>query len=939
MARVKNVDKRLRGIPLSSGRTLGFGEQADGVDVEAEVEAAWIANGALLVTDGTSAPPIPTAIVTAIIGVAEGWDADHYFPPEVLVRDEGILYVSLQGSVNRKPAANPGYWFEIDSGVEGGIGIPLTQKGAANGVATLDGTSRLTGSQLPASVATAIAAAIATAEGASDVAGTAATDSAAILAQKGAANGIATLDGGERLPAVQLPSSAVSDSRGSATGDLLLFDGASFVRIPRGAPGEQMVVGLDGTVRYQPATSLNLDAIIAEGVTPTEALEKANAAFAAAGGGKLVIGGGAVKEYTFKKMVLQTGVKWIAPAGPRATVIKQEVGVAEPLVQSAVGPVQNTEVDGLSFVPNEQGYALLLEALEDPVKKTGGLFENIFRNCLFGRSSSPAEMAPVWLRGSPTNASLIHQFVYFKNCTFYRANTGANANKNRCIKITGRCEKIFADEQCIYNGSTAQEKVGTNIEIGREFSSPTALTAEAAAGATRYTAASVAGIEAGKIVRVGEGATADTRKVKEVVGKEIVLTLALAFTHAVGENSYLLAGENAPSFIGIRGTSQNCYLNAYVDKSLVVSIGGKTPMDMEYATRGVRVVEESWHFSGNVRPLNVSEGTSNGTGTATVGSNIITEATGEWANGNIVNGRGISGLEVTNVTGGAGALTLTLSDNVAANGTTGAQSISLVKGGKGEGYIYSFENNSLAEYEYHPQGAIDRTVIADATSSATPRNLTRGAPLQVITTSGLTPVITAEGNVLKVGKSREVILGSGAAIKTVYGQHGVGEELTLRAPSTTLIENVGNITIPSGGKMTLAAGDAITLRRQDHAGTLTWIVAGVVRAQEELEGAAFEAINEHLGTPAGFAAATWAIKNGRVYLDGHFEATAEIPASTKLCGLPAAAHPESKHLLLPAVTSVYTTITVATNGELVAQAIMKSGAKMGLSGINFPLKP
>lgn len=75
------------------------------------------------------------------------------------------------------------------------------QKGAPNGIATLDGTSKLTAGQLPTSVATSIAAAITTAEAASDPVGSA----AAVLAQKGAANGIASLDGEAHLPTAQLP--------------------------------------------------------------------------------------------------------------------------------------------------------------------------------------------------------------------------------------------------------------------------------------------------------------------------------------------------------------------------------------------------------------------------------------------------------------------------------------------------------------------------------------------------------------------------------------------------------------------------------------------------------------------------------------------------------------------------------------------------------------
>jgi hypothetical protein len=239
MARVKNVDKRLRGLPLSSGRTLGFGEEADGVNVEDEVEAAWIASGSLLVTDGTTEPPAPTAVVTSIDGVAEGWDAEHYFPPKILVRDEGVLYVSKQGSVNKKPADNPEDWLEIDSGVEGGIGIPLAQKGAPNGVATLDGTSKLTGSQLPTSVGTAIASAISTAEAASDAAGAA----AAVVAQKGAANGIASLDEAGKLLLAELSSAVIISP------SVIYYEGTERKTVPLSLYG--IKEGVESTAAWQ----------------------------------------------------------------------------------------------------------------------------------------------------------------------------------------------------------------------------------------------------------------------------------------------------------------------------------------------------------------------------------------------------------------------------------------------------------------------------------------------------------------------------------------------------------------------------------------------------------------------------------------------------------------------------------------------------------------
>src|ERR1039458_4809557 len=69
---------------------------------------------------------------------------------------------------------------------------------------------------------------------------------AEIAEAAGEAEGLATLDSESHLTASQVPPLVVNDSRGSAAGDLLLFNGSSFVRLPKGNPGEQMVVRSDG---------------------------------------------------------------------------------------------------------------------------------------------------------------------------------------------------------------------------------------------------------------------------------------------------------------------------------------------------------------------------------------------------------------------------------------------------------------------------------------------------------------------------------------------------------------------------------------------------------------------------------------------------------------------------------------------------------------------
>lgn len=67
--------------------------------------------------------------------------------------------------------------------------IPLAQKGAANGLATLDAASRLPAAQLP--IEAALAASVLPAS------------------QKGAANGLASLDGSGKVPTSQLPAAVL----------------------------------------------------------------------------------------------------------------------------------------------------------------------------------------------------------------------------------------------------------------------------------------------------------------------------------------------------------------------------------------------------------------------------------------------------------------------------------------------------------------------------------------------------------------------------------------------------------------------------------------------------------------------------------------------------------------------------------------------------------
>ncbi|HJS44148.1 MAG TPA: hypothetical protein VJ755_11795, partial [Gemmatimonadales bacterium] len=86
--------------------------------------------------------------------------------------------------------------------------IPLTQRGAANGVATLDASSLIPDAQIPATIArdTEITSAISTHAAAADPHTVYQKES-----EKAVANGYASLDATGKVPSAQLPATASTD--------------------------------------------------------------------------------------------------------------------------------------------------------------------------------------------------------------------------------------------------------------------------------------------------------------------------------------------------------------------------------------------------------------------------------------------------------------------------------------------------------------------------------------------------------------------------------------------------------------------------------------------------------------------------------------------------------------------------------------------------------
>jgi hypothetical protein len=125
--------------------------------------------------------------------------------------------------------------------------VPLTQRGAANGIPTLDSGSKIPAGQVPAlpydasgSSAAAQAAAIADA-----------ATKYVPLTQRGAANGVPTLDGGTKIPTAQIPALPYDASGAAAAAQAAAIADAASKYVPttqRGAANGVATLGSDSKV-------------------------------------------------------------------------------------------------------------------------------------------------------------------------------------------------------------------------------------------------------------------------------------------------------------------------------------------------------------------------------------------------------------------------------------------------------------------------------------------------------------------------------------------------------------------------------------------------------------------------------------------------------------------------------------------------------------------
>ena len=586
------------------------------------------------------------------------------------------------------------------------------------------------------------------------------------------------------------------------------------------------VIWLDTTPEYYGAKG--------DGVTnDTAAFQLCSEAIKAAGGGVMRL---SARTYIVDGYVWETGVKHQG-RGIRGvgTVLKAAAGSANPAqITQASGVVNGGAWKDLRLVPNgNAGQTCMYFYAEN--SGAGGVFNSEFDNLQIGGplTGEPWEGDCMWWRGGATSSTSPHQYITFSKVICYRANTGTYATTNRCMRRTGQCEKFEFDAACFFNGATAKEKVGTNIEDSREFLFAAALSAEATAGANEITLPSVTGFETNKRFSIGEGNSSELCQVESVTGSTVKLKSALALTHASGTRTYLLSGTvSSPATLApsrttyASGAIQNADLAVLVDSGVDCNFNGT---DFEETSRTLKRRHQSYQVNLNscVVTNASSEGVSNGEGVATVGSKILTGVTGTWTEGEKINGPGIK----TTVAKTLGAGEIELTAAVTANGTANATKVFLVKGGSGQGYVTNTAEGSQGKNEYHLQGASDQGDISTE-SGVVEGNLTRATQATTQTSSGVVLPIAAASTVTIYSCAKVELLNAAATIKTIVGQHGTGQSVTFRASTAnTIFEVGGNIFIPAG-KLILQVNDIAVFQRTDY-GTFTWELIAVQRAEEQ----------------------------------------------------------------------------------------------------------
>lgn len=126
-------------VRLPSGGTLSAVPNTNYTLVNSDIEALLASEPTWWSNEEGLEPsvPSPSPAITPVAGLAtENWKASILYPPEVIVQEGGMLYLSTKASLNENPLAHPASWTTIGpvapSGAPGML-MPIMSLGSPRG--------------------------------------------------------------------------------------------------------------------------------------------------------------------------------------------------------------------------------------------------------------------------------------------------------------------------------------------------------------------------------------------------------------------------------------------------------------------------------------------------------------------------------------------------------------------------------------------------------------------------------------------------------------------------------------------------------------------------------------------------------------------------------------------------------------------------------------
>jgi hypothetical protein len=207
---------------------------------------------------------------------------------------------------------------------------------------------------------------------------------------RGAANGVGSLDATGHQPLAELNAGVVTDARGVADQDILVRSGGTWARLAVGSAGQQVVVRSDGTLKYTDAPSVSVKAWGAAG-------DGSNATTAITAAINALPAGGATLNFGRGNFVVTPSVLPALPSGTRVT----GEGMGNTTITMAPNTATGNAVYYL-FIPSDAATDLSFEGIT---------FDGNKRN---GNHGASEDIAALWLSTANAIARL-----KVNRCRFY----------------------------------------------------------------------------------------------------------------------------------------------------------------------------------------------------------------------------------------------------------------------------------------------------------------------------------------------------------------------------------------------------------------------------------------------------------------------------------------------------------------------------------------